>query len=387
MSVETKSLNIICKIIYTLVTNGCSVSNVSSRASKIKQIAPILAEYGGILAKIAQIMTIEDGYGTHYSDLRPYALTKTINQFEIDFKGNKIDFNVFKAGSVGIIFKGVLKNNDEIVFKVKYIDIEEQFKADLKILKMISKYLFSGFVEQTFIIEEISKKLFEELDFIKEKNNQLFVLEKWILNQSVIIPQIVEELCTDNVIVSEFIEAEELFSFISNSSQEQKNNIGNLIIQFVFDNIFIHHILYSDIHYGNFLVQNKNKLVVVDFGILIFLNKSIVILLKNLLKHITNNEKKLFLDTCFELGILHNEVSIKSKDYLFKYLSLQLEPFYIQNFTFSEDWLEKAVKKNELLCSEWNLPIELIFFNKINYGLFHILTKLKTTINSMYFHL
>ena len=43
----------------------------------------------------------------------------------------------------------------------------------------------------------------------------------------------------------------------------------------------------------------------------------------------------------------------------------------------TEEWLDMAVKKETNLMKEWVLPQDMVYFNKIPYGMYHILTKLK----------
>ena len=48
-----------------------------------------------------------------------------------------------------------------------------------------------------------------------------------------------------------------------------------------------------------------------------------------------------------------------------------------KQFTFTREWLEKNSHHKEWrLLRQWDIPRELLYFNKIPYGLFHILTQL-----------
>ena len=80
----------------------------------------------------------------------------------------------------------------------------------------------------------------------------------------------------------EYIDAEGLTSFIENSTQEEKNLIGKYIVEFIFVNFYKHGIFYSDIHYGNFLIKDKQVLYVTDFGCINNIDDILLNNLKNL---------------------------------------------------------------------------------------------------------
>ena len=53
------------------------------------------------------------------------------------------------------------------------------------------------------------------------------------------------------------------------------------------------------------------------------------------------------------------------------------EPWISEEFEFTDEWLSVSVKKETELMKEWILPSNCVHLNKIPYGLYHILTKLK----------
>ena len=56
----------------------------------------------------------------------------------------------------------------------------------------------------------------------------------------------------------EFIKGMSYPDFIKNSTQEERNKLGFLMIDFTFTNIFKYNIFYSDVHYGNYLICKDN---------------------------------------------------------------------------------------------------------------------------------
>jgi predicted unusual protein kinase regulating ubiquinone biosynthesis (AarF/ABC1/UbiB family) len=72
-------------------------------------------------------------------------------------------------------------------------------------------------------------------------------------------------MCTQTVIVSEYIDAESMLDFISRSSQDAVDHIANQL--FAFHTLaFMGGRVYVDYHWGNMKVLGGDKLVMLDFG-------------------------------------------------------------------------------------------------------------------------
>jgi hypothetical protein len=62
---------------------------------------------------------------------------------------------------------------------------------------------------------------------------------------------------------------------------------------------------------------------------------------------------------------------------MYEYFALQYEPWTSEYFEFTDEWMERAVKKNPTLMKEWTLPPSLVFWNKITFGMYHVLHRLR----------
>ena len=357
---------------------------------KLKCLTETFRNYGGVLAKISQILCSNDQDNKVFSDCNPFSQDKTVNFIKNEFQNNQIfndvlelDFNVYKSGSVGQVHKGTYKNligdTKNIILKVQYVGLYEQVKSDLYILDMISKYLFS-FTDLTNAMSDMKNKMYEELDYRIELKNHQKMYKLWNSHEYIKIPEIIPEISNEKILGMYFIEARDLNTFIENSTQEERNKIGELMIEFVFKNIFVYNIFYSDIHYGNFLIQDE-FLYVMDFGCLTEMPIELVNNLKNLYKYLLNQDKDSFYETLENMNIIKNNISCESKEYVYEYFMLQFEPLLLDFFEFTEKWVEKASYKKTELMKEWYLPTNMVYLNKIPFGLYHILSKLKISGN------
>ena len=114
-----------------------------------------------------------------------------------------------------------------------------------------------------------------------------------------------------------------------------------------------------------------------DYGCINDIEDELLNDLKDIHVAIINEDTEKFYSLVEKLGIIDNTITKESKEYIYNYFKLQLEPWTTDTFEFTEEWLEKAVFKEIDLMKEWNLPSNMVYLNKIIYGLPHVLTKLK----------
>lgn len=365
--------------------------NLEKRSNKLKCLTDTFQSYGGVLAKLWQILSTDNRDHKVFSECKPFSEQKTIEFLKKECDNNddffknieEIDFNVYKSGSVGQVHKATYKKDSEInniVLKVQCVGLLEQVNTDLFIFDQITKYLFS-FSDLTNAMLDIKTKLNEELDYKIELSNQLLMDKLWLNDDKIKIPKIIPELCNDKILGMYYIEANNLTYFINNSTQEEKNNIARDIIRFVFTNIYKHKIFYSDIHYGNFLVKNNEELYVIDFGCLINLDNDLHSNLLSLHLSILNENIDVFYTILEKMKIINESISEKSKIYMYEYFKLQYTPLISEDFEFTEDWIKKSDYKDTELMKEWNLPPNIVYLNKIPFGLYNILTKLNAKGN------
>lgn len=355
------------------------------KATKLKCLSDTFQSYGGVLAKLSQIICLgeNDENNSVFSDCKPFSTEKTSNYiknlFETDkdfFKDvNSIEYEVYKSGSIGQVHKAIYKDDKKIIIKVQYIGLKEQVKTDLFILDTIITYLYS-FANLNNAIEDIKNKLEEELDYTIEYHNQKVMYDNWKECDDIKIAELIPSISNEKILSMHFIEGENLNDFILTSTQEQKNKIGMMIVNFVFTNIYKYNILYSDIHYGNFIVQNKELLYVMDFGCIHDIDDILLDNLIKLYKALLNDDKSTFYIIVENMEIIDERITPESKDYIYEYFKIQYEPWLTDNFEFTSEWVKKTDYKNTDLMKYWNIPSNLVYFNKLPYGMYHILGKM-----------
>lgn len=374
--------------LYNYLTSDISLE-FDKRENMIKCLSKSFSNKGGVLSKLSQIISYADGDTNNsvFDNCKPFKSKETMkflkNILSTDLFREHVsdcDLNIYKSGTIGQVHKAVLKNGQDIIIKVQYLDLDKQCKEDLQIISKIIQFLYNG-NKLTNAVIDMRNKLYEELDYTIEYKNQEKFFNLWKDDESIVIAELIPELSSEKILCMKFVEGESLHDFIMSSTPEQKQKIGYNIYRFVFISMFKYQLFYSDIHYGNFLIQNKEKLCVMDFGCINYIDDELLQNLIELLKSIYYEDKEKFYKVVKDMQIYNDSISLESKEYMYDYICFQSKPFLSENFEFTDEWLNKAIIKDIKLMNEWYLPPNLAYLNKICYGLVHILVKLQVSGN------
>jgi tRNA A-37 threonylcarbamoyl transferase component Bud32 len=378
-----------CNICMDIVTKYLMATNVGddleAKSGNLKTLASVFSKYGGVLGKVAQTLSLENKDSDVFDESKPYA-SKQTNDYVLDVLSKSIEFSditilpdIYKNGSLGQVYKGIYEEKD-IIIKVKYEGVDEQTRGDFQILDMLIKYL--GYQSSANAMIDIKERMLEELDYNIEALNQTEMRELYKDDENIVIPFILDKFTSGNTIVMEYMEGFQGFNdFIKNSNQDDRNVIGNLLLKFIFESIYKHGLYYSDNHYGNFLVKDSSKLCILDFGCLGRFDLIMIHKIQAIHRSLYLKNQEIFYETMEMIGVITTETSVESREYCYEFFTLQYQPLIEDNFVFSDEWVDRAGCKNTVLMKEWVLPKNFIYLHKIPYGLYHVLGKLKMTVN------
>ena len=176
------------------------------------------------------------------------------------------------TASIAQVYKAVLNDGSEVIFKVKKPNVQENIQDDLLLLhdlvKVITTYSdFGARLNLKSAISTFEKSLLEEISLTNEKNNiQQFALN-FKNNKETYVPKVYEEFCTNNILCMGFIDGLK----ITNKEALLENGIDPVKISEVGLRLFVSQILdygffHADPHAGNILIKKDGKVVFIDFG-------------------------------------------------------------------------------------------------------------------------
>jgi predicted unusual protein kinase regulating ubiquinone biosynthesis (AarF/ABC1/UbiB family) len=181
----------------------------------------------------------------------------------------KNGFNPIHSGTIALVYEGTYKDK-KVIIKVKRKNILEKMEQcdnDIQKIIFISKwipYLNKLQVEDNYHI--YSPLLLTQCDFKNEIQNQNQYIHNFRNNEHVKIPKIYEDLCTEDAIVMEYIDGNNIINISNEDREPYMAILGDIMMS----SIVVHGFFHCDAHAGNlmfFKKDDKHMVCALDFGI------------------------------------------------------------------------------------------------------------------------
>ncbi len=172
------------------------------------------------------------------------------------------------AASIGQVYRARLHDGRTVAVKVQYPGVDRAIDADMRNLEMISKLWKSVLpsAADTAVLDEIARNIGNELDYPREARIQHRVAMRYRGHPFITVPDSIEEHCTRNVLVTEFVEGA-TFDQIRTLPDADRDRLGELIYRFYISSLFRDNEFCGDPHPGNILLAADGRLAFVDFGL------------------------------------------------------------------------------------------------------------------------
>lgn len=306
-----------------------------------------------------------------------------------DFNPNSVN-----AASIGQVHKAT-KNGKNLAVKIQYPGVANSISSDLALVKPIAIRMFNlQGKDSDKYFKEVEDKLIEETNYLLELKQSQEVVAACSKIENLVFPEYYPEYSTEKIITMDWMTGIHLSEFASiNKDQEIGNKIGQALWDFYLYQIHILKKVHADPHPGNFMVNEENQLIALDFGCMKSIPNDFYIPYFQLIDKSIINSPKLFSDKLFELEILRVDDSNEEVAYFtsmfYDLLYLFTKPFQEATFDFSDpEFFEDIAKLGERFANDTNLrkmngnrgSKHFIYMNRTFFGLYNLMYDLKAKI-------
>ncbi|HPD83511.1 MAG: AarF/ABC1/UbiB kinase family protein [Alphaproteobacteria bacterium] len=252
------------------------------RDDHAKQLTMALGNLKGPLMKVGQILaTIPEALPPEYardfqelqSNAPPMGWSFVRRRMKAELgtdwqsKFKNFEQNATAAASLGQVHKAITHDGQTIACKLQYPDMESAIEADLNQLKLIFSLYerYDPSIKTSNIHAELSARLREELDYrLEAKYEKLYA---YMLRDEphVHVPQIIDDLSTDRLLCSTWLEGERILTF-KDSPAEIRNQIAMNMFRAWYVPLYYYGIIHGDPHLGNYSVRPDYSINLLDFG-------------------------------------------------------------------------------------------------------------------------
>lgn len=338
-----------------------------------KKFRKTLFELEGLLIKIGQLLSIR-------ADLLPHGFIRQIQDLtdkvppsewseiqailETEWGGPleqhflTIDKKAVASASIGEVYKGILKDGQEVAIKVQRPEIQSIIQTDFRTLGIIiwiADHLIplpKSFINFNVLFKELKQVIERELDFTQEKKTLLYFKERFKNVEIVKVPDVYSELSTSKILVMEWVDGIRL------TDEEKLNQLevsrGDLVQRLI--HVFLPQWLepgrfHADPHSGNVLVSKDGRIVLLDFGMIGEISKRDASNFQGLIESVLSKNYANAVECLTHLGFLLPEADPRTMERLLAEL-MSFQPAELKEM----DIMALKLEMNDMLQA---LPIQV----------------------------
>ena len=176
------------------------------------------------------------------------------------------------SASIAQVHRAVLKDGEEVAVKIQRPGIRKVIEVDLEIMLHLATLMEHHIEEFSFhrpvkIVEEFTRTIEKELDFVLEAENMERFAAQFLMDEHIYVPKTFREFSSGRVLTMEFIQGVKVSEVdkLDAAGLDRKIIVdrgAELLLRQIFENGFFH----ADPHPGNIFVLPGNVICMLDYG-------------------------------------------------------------------------------------------------------------------------
>lgn len=304
------------------------------------------------------------------------------------------DAKAINAASIGQVHKAT-KDGKHLAVKIQYPGVAESISSDLALVKPIAMSMFNIQAKDSDkYFKEVENKLFEETNYTLELSQSNAVAKACAHIPRLRFPAYYSEFSCERVLTMDWMTGKHLSEWCKmNPTQESANRVGQALWDFYMFQIHNLRKVHADPHPGNFLVDENENLIAIDFGCMKAIPESFYIPYFALATQESLCDPVVFKEKLYDLEMLTDRDTPQETNYFTDLfhdaISLLTLPFHSSSFDFAdENFFEKLAQLGERYANDKELKTmnvnrgsqHFIYMNRTFFGLYSLLHDLKAKV-------
>ncbi len=286
-------------IVAELLIKVVALMTLGKKHAASNQIYSTFIYLGGVYVKFLQLLAIQPGFFEQADMLKRLELYDQVAAESIDVNavlhdqlGSKIhnitniEPTPFATGSFAQVYRAQLRSGEDVVLKILRPSVTKFLRLDQLTIKALCILLdiFApgiGNIKLHNIYKEFKHVTTTETDYIKEAQTTSYFHSVYSNHDSIVVPKVFIGLCSNLVIVQQYIEGEALTKLLAmhskgvnvfeRSKQRFNTDLVSTLSKLAFE--LIHEPIqnrstHGDPHPGNLLLMKNGQMAIIDFGII-----------------------------------------------------------------------------------------------------------------------
>jgi predicted unusual protein kinase regulating ubiquinone biosynthesis (AarF/ABC1/UbiB family) len=276
------------------------------------------------------------------------ALIKDLIRQGVDINNFKsIEKHPIASASIGQVHKAVLKNNKQVVIKIKRPNITETIKEDISILLLILNAMefcnVPNISESRELVENFQAFVLQEADYANEVANMDIFVSTNKNKTTILLPKIIKQYSTDEAIVMSYVPCTKFSELKSIMTLEERSKMAYNFMDIFVQQLIFDGVLHGDPHEGNVGYDvAAQKFVIYDMGNIITLDANLRMLMKQFIFEIMLENLDNAIDVMKRIDLINIRDEARLRVYLEKYVEY-IKTIDIKVFTMSDKEVFKSL--------------------------------------------
>ncbi len=362
-----------------------------------------LGQLRGPVMKVAQFLaTIPDALPKAYADELltlqsqappmgpPFVRRRMMAELGPNWANQFSSFNIHAsaAASLGQVHQAVHLDGTLLACKLQYPSMQTHVQADLDQLKLLLSlyHTWNKAVDTTFVQEEITTRLKEELDYTFEADQIKLYTKIFEGTHFVTLPKVCPELSTQRLLTMTWMNGKSVLTYVD-APLDVRHLLAERLFYAWYMPFYHHGVLHGDPHPGNYLATDDGALQLLDFGCVRHFPKEFVTAVIMLYEALLNNDEEKAVHA-YETWGFHN-LSKEMISVITQWAKLLYDPLLDdrvrpiqENFSGAKGW-ETATQVHEELHRLGGIrpPKEFVFMDRAAVGIGAVMMRLKVECN------
>jgi aarF domain-containing kinase len=376
---------------------------IQERVLFAKKMAEQLGDLKGAAMKVGQLLSLDAGdflppealevLQKLHKSAEPidFAIIEEQLKNELKEKRNlfKINPEAFAVASIGQVHLASY-NNEEIILKIQYPDVEKTIPTDLKMLKFVLSHgssLMQKSIDLDPFFKELENTLMQETDYALEAHYLERAGFLFKDDSRFLVPKIFPEISTRRVIAMEKMQGRTIAEWLKSSpSKEAREEIGKNLFELFMLEFFSFGFVQTDPNPGNFLITDDRQIVLLDFGATKDYDQDFRTHYVTILRAAYANDYEEVLKCSQDFKLIDPRESKETCDIFVGMMTSLIQPFRENKpFAFTDHEYYKESKRYAFeitkSCKHSPPPEKLIFLHRKLGGIFQFLKQLNIELN------
>ncbi|MCA9518703.1 MAG: AarF/ABC1/UbiB kinase family protein, partial [Myxococcales bacterium] len=351
------------------------------------EAAALMGQMKGVFMKIGQIVSFtrdslpeeaRQALGALQQDAPPMAFHLVRDVVEGDLGAplarhlRHIDEEPLAAASIGQVHRATALDGRPVALKVQYPGVDAAIRNDLRFSQGLATLIgsFHKNADPVAMVAELKARLEDELDYRVEADNQRLFHRLWDGHPVIRVPRVFDDLVGQHVLGQELAEGLAFADFLAAATADEKRLAAMAIHDFVFDSMHLHGVFNGDPHPGNYLFHPDGGVSFLDYGCVKRFDPAFLRDVRGLTIAQVDGDHARFDELVRRLAIVLPGRPL-DHDFLWDFFGYHMAPFKEdREFAFDDAYLKEAAHvMQQKHLKKLNLPPDLIFFNRITFGL------------------